>query len=498
MSIYYQINTQSLTEQAFDCFIVPVFKNNTLSKTGQLLDALSQGQMTRLVSHNLQNESGAIFMLPEPHGITSKHILFVYCHDQSSYAVGYFQKLMKKIATAITCKSIHSVGCYVEDFPEAMGSHADKVQFMVQAFEASHYNFGIFKNPKKTDHLLKTVHFCFNDLLIEATASLKNAIQMGQAIASGITLTKDLVNAPSNLCTPSYFAQVANSLTHDYPTLQLEVLDTSHEVIQKMGAFCAVAQGSDEPAKFVVIYYKPFIEDDRAPIVLIGKGVTFDSGGISLKPSRHMDEMKSDMAGAASVLGTIKAIAQLKCSMPVIGILPLTENLPSGSATKPGDIIKSLSGTTIEILDTDAEGRLILADALTYSLQFNPTVIIDLATLTGAVIVALGNVVSGLMSTHDELSQAIIHAGKVSGDRVWRLPCWEEYQEFIKSKIADIANVGAGGAGSITAACFLKHFAQGKPWAHLDIGGTAFDEKFATGRGVPLLVQYIVDYCKKQ
>jgi leucyl aminopeptidase len=330
------------------------------------------------------------------------------------------------------------------------------------------------------------------------TTQAQSAIEEANALVAGVNLTKDLANMPSNHATPSYIAQYAKQLAQEETNLNVQVLEADDEDVKKMGAFLAVAKGSSEPPKLVVIHYQPETNKEQAPIALVGKGVTFDSGGISLKPSAKMEEMKFDMAGAASVLGTIKTIARLKLPIPIVGILPLVENLPSGTATKPGDVVKTLSGQTVEILNTDAEGRLILADALTYSRRFNPAVVLDIATLTGAVVVALGGIATGLMTTDTQLKQALEHSGQESGDPVWALPLWDDYQEMIKSNIADMANLGEGGAGTITAACFLSRFTEGMRWAHLDVAGTAWksgQNKAATGRPVPLLVHYILDYC---
>jgi leucyl aminopeptidase len=264
----------------------------------------------------------------------------------------------------------------------------------------------------------------------------------------------------------------------------------------KMGALLAVAQGSRQPPKFIVVHYFGGQKDDK-PVALVGKGITFDSGGISIKPSDKMDEMKFDMSGAAAVLGTIKAVAELALPINLVGIIPATENMPDGNAIKPGDIVTSLSGQTIEILNTDAEGRLILCDALTYAERFEPVVTIDMATLTGACVVALGKHPSGLFSNDQKLANDLIEAGNKSGDRVWELPLWEEYQDQLKSNFADMSNVGGREAGSITAACFLSRYTKKFRWAHLDIAGTAWlggDKKGATGRPVSLLVQYLLNH----
>jgi len=315
-----------------------------------------------------------------------------------------------------------------------------------------------------------------------------------QGMATGAALTRDLANLPPNICTPTYLAKAARQLAEDYKSIQVQVLGVADLRRLRMGAFLSVAQGSEEPARLIVLEYRGAARGS-APIALVGKGVTFDSGGISIKPSAAMDEMKFDMSGAASVLGTIKAVAELKLPINVVGVVPATENMPSGRAVKPGDIVTSMSGQTIEVLNTDAEGRLILCDALTYSRKFKPEIVIDIATLTGACVVALGSPYSGLFSPDPDLSQALRDAGERADDRAWPLPLGEEYTEQLKSNFADLANIGGREAGATTAACFLQKFTKDLRWAHLDIAGTAWfsgAQKASTGRPVPLLVDFLL------
>jgi leucyl aminopeptidase len=309
-----------------------------------------------------------------------------------------------------------------------------------------------------------------------------------------MSLTKDLGNLAPNICTPSYLAEQAKELAKTYK-LKATILDKKEMEKQKMGALLAVARGSHQPPKLIALEYQGAGKKDK-PVVLVGKGVTFDTGGISLKPAAEMDEMKFDMSGAASVLGTIKAIAEMNLPVNVVGIIPATENMPGGSATKPGDVVTSMSGQTIEVLNTDAEGRLILCDALTYAERYDPEIVIDIATLTGACVIALGNIATGLMSNDDALAQEVINAGEQAADRVWQLPLWDDYQELLKSNFADMANIGGRAGGTITAACFLSRFTKKFRWAHLDIAGTAWKsgkEKGSTGRPVPLLTQFLIN-----
>jgi leucyl aminopeptidase len=323
-------------------------------------------------------------------------------------------------------------------------------------------------------------------------------VSQAVALANGMELTKNLGNLPANVCTPTYLADTAKQLGKEFK-LDVEVLDRKQLQALKMGSFLSVTNGSDEPPKFIVLKHLGGKAKD-APIVLVGKGITFDSGGISIKPGAAMDEMKYDMCGAASVLGTFRAIAEMKLKLNVIGVIPACENMPSGSATKPGDIVTSMSGQTIEVLNTDAEGRLVLCDALTYTERFKPAAVVDVATLTGACITALGHHNSGLFTrhdaAHDALAEELLSAGKEANDTAWRMPISDAYQEQLKSNFADIANIGGPPAGSITAACFLERFTRKYTWAHLDIAGTAWRSgaaKGATGRPVPLLTAFLIN-----
>ena len=310
-----------------------------------------------------------------------------------------------------------------------------------------------------------------------------------------MSLAKELGNLPGNVCTPTYLAEQAIKLGQQYDAVTTTILDEDKMAELGMGSLLSVSRGSRQPAKLITMNYQ--CAGDAKPVVLVGKGLTFDAGGISLKPAAGMDEMKYDMCGSASVFGTISAIAELNLPINVVGVVPSSENMPDGDANKPGDIVISMAGKTIEILNTDAEGRLILCDALTYSERFNPEVVIDIATLTGAIIVALGSKTTGLMSNNQDLADDLLQAGRDSNDKAWQLPLWDEYQEQLDSNFADIANIGGKEAGSVTAACFLSRFTEKYTWAHLDIAGTAWKSggkaKGATGRPVPMLVQYLLN-----
>ena len=322
----------------------------------------------------------------------------------------------------------------------------------------------------------------------------ESAAARGLAIAHGMDLAKNLGNLPGNVCTPSYLGLRALDMGKEFPGLKVTVLEMSEIEALGMGSFLAVARGSDEPPRFIVLEYQGGPKRQK-PRVLVGKGITFDSGGISLKPGADMDQMKFDMCGAAAVLGAMRAVVELKAGINVVGIVAACENMPSGRATKPGDVVKSMSGQTIEVLNTDAEGRLILADALTYAERFDPEAVVDVATLTGAMVIALGHVACGVFSNNDTLARALLAAGDDAHDRGWQMPVWDDYQEGLNSNFADFANIASRAGGSITAACFLSRFTRKFDWAHLDIAGVAWNEgkeKGATGRPVPMLTTWLL------
>ena len=332
---------------------------------------------------------------------------------------------------------------------------------------------------------------------------LKQAAKIAQAICTGKDFARDVGNLPGNICTPSYLATTAKKLAKasqdNKKSFKTKVLNEKEIKELGMNSFLSVSRGSRQPAKLIVMEYYGASSKKEQPHVLVGKGLTFDAGGISLKPAAKMDEMKYDMCGAASVIGTMLAVAELQLPINLVVIVPSSENLPDGDANKPGDIVTSMSGQTIEILNTDAEGRLILCDALTYAKRFKPKTVVDVATLTGACIVALGSQTSGVMGNDQDVVNNLIDAGEASNDRAWQLPLWDTYQKQLKSNFADIANIGGPGAGTITAACFLSRFTEDYPWAHLDIAGTAWRggaNKGATGRCVPLLTQYVINQAR--
>ena len=357
---------------------------------------------------------------------------------------------------------------------------------------AGFYQYDETKSTKATPPVLQNIRFVVASDQVE---NAEDGLLDGTAVANGMSIARELGNLPGNICTPTYLSKEALDLADGYDNIECEILDEA--AMHELGMHCllSVGTGSAEPSQLIVIKYSGGKTDEQ-PHVLVGKGVTFDTGGISLKPGAAMDEMKFDMCGAASVMGTMHAIAEMELPMNVIGVIAAAENMPSDKATKPGDVVTTMSGKTVEILNTDAEGRLVLCDALTYVERFNPKTVIDIATLTGAVIVALGHTASAVMSNSDALANELIEAGEYAADRTWRLPLWDEYQELLDSNFADIANIGGPAAGSITAACFLARFTEKYDWAHLDIAGIAWSkgkEKGASGRAVPILCQYLMN-----
>ena len=397
---------------------------------------------------------------------------------------------------ALNASGANDATLFLTEIPLKERSIAWKIRQAASIALETDYRFEQFKSEKTSKGLQKLIFAVeSSDQVVDA----EEALAQGLAIAEGVTLARNLGNLPGNVCTPSYLAETALKLAKEY-SIDCKVLERAD--MQKLGmhSLLSVAKGSHQPPKLIVLNYrgsttKKSKGKTSKPLVLVGKGITFDSGGISLKPGEAMDEMKFDMCGAASVLGTLKAVAQMKLPIDLTVIVPTTENMPGGAASKPGDIVASMSGQTIEILNTDAEGRLILCDALTYAERFEPETVIDVATLTGACVIALGHVASGLFANDDNLAQDLMKAGNEALDRAWQMPLWDDYQDLLKSNFADMANIGGRTAGSVSAACFLSRFTKKFSWAHLDIAGTAWKsgaEKGATGRPVPLLVHYLL------
>ncbi|MDP1602538.1 MAG: leucyl aminopeptidase [Legionella sp.] len=462
-----------------ECLVLGVFADKDCTDFGGLIDKHLQDLLPRLC--NKLHESGNIAWQTDVDGYS---LLLVHCGKPEAFDSTQLKKRMTDISKALLTQRIESATICL---PQIQHHDADwQLIQMVLQIEAARYQLTDYKTQNKKNHTLTTVEFYLAN-------AREDALQTAKAIAKGMQLTKTLANLPANRCTPTFLGEQAAHLASEHPDIKTTLMNADKMRELGMGAFLAVAQGSAEPPCLIEMSYQG--GNNSRPIVLVGKGITFDSGGLSLKPANAMDEMKYDMAGAASVFGAIKACALLKLPINVIGLVASAENMPGGKAVKPGDIVTSMSGQTIEILNTDAEGRLVLADALTYAERFNPELVIDVATLTGAMIVALGAVNTGFMTEDDALAAQILLAAKESDDKCWRLPLEEAYQDALDSPLADMINAGFDrSAGSITAACFLSRFTKKYRWAHLDVAGTAWvsgKNRQATGRPVPLLIQIL-------
>ena len=473
------------------CIIVGVHVGRALSERAADLDRAARGALTRIVARgDLSGKVGECLLLPDVSGIDAERVLLVGLGKREGIGPEDYHKLLSKAVDALKAAALRNATSTLLDITVKGRDLRWLVDQHLSCFAASTYRFTEFKS-KPEGHGLTRITLLVDE---HAVTDTRAALGLARAKVSGMNFMKDLANRPANHCTPSYLAEQAAALAAKHDSLTYNVLEEADMEALGMGALLSVTRGSRQPAKLITLEYKGR-EDGAKPIVLVGKGVTFDSGGISLKPGAAMDEMKFDMTGAASVLGVLAAVAEIAPAINVVGVVPATENMPDGNASKPSDVVTSMSGQTIEILNTDAEGRLILCDALTYSARFEPNVVIDIATLTGACVVALGEHASGLLSNNDELAEALLNAGQRSGDRAWRLPLWDDYQKQIDSPVADMANVGGRNAGTITAACFLARFTKDYRWAHLDIAGTAWGSgknKYASGRPLPLLLEYIL------
>jgi len=493
--------TASLHQVKTAALAVGVYAEGVLSPAADLIDRASNGAVRSVVKAEFRGRAGSTLTLRNLPGVTAQRVVLVGLGKQEEYSARAHASAEQAFASACVAAQL------TEGVSTLAANPIADVAVVARARSAAiaagnavyHYDASFGKPDRDARPKLKKIV-----QVVERAdaAQAQKGLREGGAIANGMDLTRTLGNLPGNICTPAYLGETAKRLAREFKSLKVEVLDKKQVEALGMGSFLSVARGSDEALRFIVLRHagnkaaKKGAKAAPGPIVLVGKGITFDAGGISLKPAATMDEMKYDMCGAASVLGSFRALAELELPLDVVGLIPACENLPSGKANKPGDVVTSMAGLTIEILNTDAEGRLVLCDALTYAERFKPSAVIDIATLTGACVVALGNVNSGLFSKDDALADALAAAGRASLDTAWRMPMDDAYQEQLKSNFADLANIGGPPAGAVTAACFLSRFATAYPWAHLDIAGTAWrggKDKGATGRPVPLLMQYLLD-----
>jgi leucyl aminopeptidase len=476
------------------CAVVGVYEDGDLGLAARNIDSQLQGLIGKLHGDgDFSGKLGDALLLPTPDGTTASRVLLVGLGTRSGFGRKQYRKALAATVQALGKTGARDAIVYLtlEEVSDLDVQY--RARIVAEVFNAQLYKIPDLKTSAKPKApRLSSVGVAVLDA--RAAKSASEGLRIGAALGNGLRLSRDLANLPPNVCTPTYLGTRAQALAKEFASIKTKVLDHSGIKALKMGAFLAVTQGSEEPPRLIVCEYRGG-KKDAAPICLIGKGITFDSGGISLKDPPAMDEMKFDMSGAASVLGTLRTVAELKLPINLVVIVATCENMPSGSAVKPADIVTTMSGQTVEILNTDAEGRLILCDAITYSRRFKPAAVIDVATLTGACIIALGNHFSGLMSNNEALAGELESAGIRADDRAWHLPIGEEYVDQLKSNFADIANVGGREGGACTAASFLGKFAKDLRWAHLDVAGTAWlsgSQKGSTGRPVPLLVDFLI------
>ncbi|AEF23280.1 leucyl aminopeptidase [Pseudomonas fulva] len=474
--------------------IIPVGEGGKLAATAKAVDAASGGAIAALLKRgDLAGKPGQTLLVHGVANLKAERVLLVGTGKDAELSDRQLRKLIAAVYGVLKTLGGSDALLALQDVQVKGRDAYGKARLIVESLADAGYQFDRFKSQKATPGALKKITLITDKA---DTAAVERATREARAIAIGMALTKDLGNLPPNICHPSYLAEQAKELGKAHKNLKVEILDEKKLQTLGAGAFLAVGQGSEQPPRMIVMQYNGGKKGEK-PHALVGKGITFDTGGISIKPAANMDEMKYDMGGAASVFGTLRAVLELQLPINLVCLLACAENMPSGGATRPGDIVTTMSGQTVEILNTDAEGRLVLCDTLTYAERFKPQSVIDIATLTGACIVALGSNVSGLMGNDDELVNQILAAGRQADDRAWQLPLYDEYQEQLDSPFADIANIGGPKAGTITAGCFLSRFTKSYKWAHLDIAGTAWisggKDKGATGRPVPLLTQYLLD-----
>jgi leucyl aminopeptidase len=476
------------------CVVLGVHAQQELTPAARRVDQKAKGAL-RAALDDLPTRTGATLLLRRLPGIAAERVLLVSLGEKKDFGDAAYRDAVRGAGAALRELGAKDAAFFLVDARIGERPLAWNLRHAVLGLRDAFYRFDELKSQKKApaSALARVV------LPLSANAALQAALAEAEATADGVALARTLGNLPPNICTPSYLAEQAKKLARQFK-LGVEVLERRDLEKLGMGSFLAVTRASHEPPKLIVLRYSGAAKSKK-PLVLVGKGITFDTGGISLKPSAEMDEMKFDMSGAGSVLGALRALAGMRAPLNVIGVIPTCENMPGGAATKPGDVVTTLSGQTVEILNTDAEGRLILCDALSYAERFDPEAIVDVATLTGACVIALGHVATGLFANDDRLAEEIRAAADDAWDRVWRMPLWEEYQEQLRSNFADFANIGGRPAGSITAASFLARFTRKMRWAHLDIAGTAWKsgrEKGSTGRPVPLLVRFALRHAGKK
>ena len=494
----FSIKSGSPEKQRSACVVVGIFESRKMTLPAELLDKASGGYISDIIRRgDMEGKAGSTLLLHSVPSTLCDRILLVGLGKEKEFREKEFASAIRTAVKVLNETGAFDASIFLTELPVKKRSIAWRVrQTAMIALDAT-YKFDQFKSKKEE------IRRPLRKLTISVErrnelAPAEEALAQGLAIAEGMAMAKTLGNLPPNICHPTYLAEQAQAMADEFK-LGCEILDRADMEKLGMHSLLSVARGSHQPPKLIVLTYKGSRASEK-PVVLVGKGVTFDTGGISLKPGAEMDEMKYDMCGAASVLGTMQAVARMALPINLTVIVPATENMPGGNATRPGDIVTSMSGQTIEILNTDAEGRLILCDALTYAERFEPDTVIDVATLTGACVVALGSIATGLFANKDALARDLLDAGEDANDRGWHMPLWDDYQELLKSPFADMANIGGRWGGAISAACFLSRFTNKFDWAHLDIAGTAWKsgaDKGATGRPVPMLAYYLLQRAGK-
>ncbi|HJR74901.1 MAG TPA: leucyl aminopeptidase [Luteimonas sp.] len=490
MALELELNRDAAATAQTGCVVVGAYADNTLTPAAQALNTASGGRLTALIERgDISGKTGKVAMLHDLPGVTAPRVLVVGLGEAAKFGVPQYLKAAGDAARALKAGAADDALFTLSEVDVLGRDRAWNIRQAAIAASHASYRYtatlGEANKAKKDDSGLKKLAISGDDA---------QALAHGKAIAAGVAFARELGNLPPNICNPTYLAQQAQSFAERFERAECEVLDREQMQALGMGSLLAVSQGSANPPKLIVLKWNN--GGDAKPFVLVGKGITFDTGGINLKVQGGIEEMKYDMCGAATVMGAFVSAVGLQLPINLVVVVPAVENMPDGNSYRPSDVLTSMSGKTIEVGNTDAEGRLILCDALTYAQRFEPQALIDVATLTGACVVALGKYAAGLMSKHDDLSGELLEAGENVFDRAWRLPLWDEYQTLLDSSFADVYNIGGRWAGAITAGCFLARFAEGQRWAHLDIAGVANDDGkrgMATGRPVGLLSQWLMD-----
>jgi leucyl aminopeptidase len=490
--VEFSTSTADLSKLKSDCIVVGVYEGSKFSKPAKTLDHASKGVLgAALANGDMTGKAGTSMLLQNVSGIAAKRVLLVGCGNEKDYGRAAYTGALKAAFKALKSSAVTDVVLPMET---AVGAKDLAWKIEQGALLAIDGAYRYTRTKAKSDHKNtgKSVTFHLDGKADEK--AIKAAIKRGEAIGEGMQLTKELGNLPPNIATPSYLADTAKGLAKSYG-FKCTVIEKNGMEKLGMNTLLSVSKASYQPPKFIVLEHTGG-KKGAAPIVLVGKGITFDTGGISLKPGAEMDEMKYDMQGAGTMIGVMKTVGMLKLPLNIVMLVPTCENMPGGNATRPGDVVTSMKGITVEILNTDAEGRLILCDALTYAERFKPACVVDAATLTGAMVIALGHITTGIFANDDKLAAELVGAGNEAQDAAWHLPMGPEYDDLLKSNFADLPNISGGRAGgSITAACFLGRFTKSYKWAHLDIAGTAWKsgaDKGATGRPVPLLANFLL------